>query len=28
LTLNDAKKTTITTGSTYSEVVGKLLKLG
>lgn len=28
LTLNDAKKTTITTGSTYSEVVGALLKLG
>ena len=28
LTLNDAKKTTITTGSTYSEVVGQLLELG
>ncbi len=28
LTLNDTKKTSITTGSTYSEVVAALLKLG
>ena len=28
LTLNDTKKTAITTGSTYSEEVGKLLELG
>jgi len=27
LTLNDTKKTSISTGSTYSEAVGKLLKL-